>query len=185
MVIKRLRKVTKSRKGQRIVTTKKPASSCSRTVEIPNGVTVEKKGGSLVVKGSKGELSRTLERHTKLEISDSKATFSSESDRRRSKASIGTQEAVLKNMIKGVTEGWECQVKVVHSHFPPKVSVKDNQVVIGNFLGERQSRSANIISGVNVKVDKDVILITGIDREKVGQVGANIEKATKITGFDS
>ena len=62
--------------------------------------------------------------------------------------------------------------------------MKDNQVVIGNFLGERQSRSANIISGVNVKVDKDVILITGIDREKVGQVGANIEKATKITGFD-
>ncbi len=185
MVIKRLRKVTKSRKGRSMVTTKKPASSCSRIVEIPNGVIVEKKGNNLVVKGPKGELSRELKNfHGKVEISGNKVTFSSESDRRRSKAIVGTLEAVLKNMVRGVTEGWECQVKVVHSHFPPKLSVKDNEVVIGNFLGERQSRKAKIVQGVSVKIDKDVLVITGVDKEKVGQVGANIEKATKITGFD-
>ncbi len=156
-----------------------------RTVDVPKGVNVEKKGNTLVVKGPKGELVRELKNvHAKIEIADGKVTFSSESERRRTKSSLGTLEAILENMIKGVTEGWECEVKVVHSHFPPKVSVKDNQVIIANFLGERESRKAKITPGVNVKVDKDVIVITGIDKEKVGQVGANIEKATKITGFD-
>lgn len=185
MVIKRLRKLKKSRKGRSVVVTKKPASSCSRIVEIPSGVTVENKGNSLAVKGPKGELSRNLgNNNAKIKIADNKVTFSADSDRRASKAAVGTLEANLVNMIKGVTTGWECQVKVVHSHFPPKLSVKDSEVVIGNFLGERRSRNAKITEGVNVKIDKDTIIITGIDKERVGQVGANIEKATKITGFD-
>ncbi len=185
MVIKRLRKVTKSRKGRSMVTTKKLASSSSRTVEIPNGVKVEKNGSVLLVKGPKGELSKKIiSSEVDVKVAGDKVIFSIDSQRRKVKALLGTSEASLNNMIKGVTEGWECQVKAVHSHFPPKISVKDKEVIIQNFLGERRSRAAVITDGIEVKVDKDLIIIKGIDREKVGQVAANIEKATKIRGFD-
>ena len=92
--------------------------------------------------------------------------------------------AHIKNMIRGVTSGFEYKMKTVYSHFPIKTSVEGNDFVIQNFLGERYARKASILEGVKVVVKGDDITVTGIDKEKVGQTVANIERATKVRNRD-
>jgi large subunit ribosomal protein L6 len=104
----------------------------------------------------------------------------SQSPHRKEKALIGTYKAHIRNMIKGVTQGYECQMKTVFSHFPIKTSVDGKQLVIQNFLGERFARRADILEDIKVEVKGEIITLTGIDKEKVGQTAANIERATKV-----
>jgi len=68
--------------------------------------------------------------------------------------------------------------------FPIKVNVEGSHVVIGNFLGERSNRKADIVGQTKVQVDKDEIIVTGINKENVGHTAANIERAAKVQGFD-
>jgi large subunit ribosomal protein L6 len=75
-------------------------------------------------------------------------------------------------------------MKTVFSHFPIKTSVEDNKFVIQNFLGERAPRNAVILDGVNVEVKGEDVTVSGIDREKVGQTVANIERATSVKRRD-
>ena len=156
-----------------------------KTVDIPEGVNASKQGNNLVVTGPKGQLEREFKHHiVKLEIKDNKINVSSKDDRRKLKALVGTWAALAKNIVTGVDKEWEVRLKSVYSHFPMKLAVEGNKFVIQNFLGEKAPRSAKIVEGTNVKVDKDYIIITGIDREKVGQTGANIEIAAKVVGYD-
>ena len=57
-------------------------------------------------------------------------------------------------------------------------------MIINNFLGERKSRSARVLPGTKVEIGKDEVVITGMDKENVGQTMANIEQATRVHGFD-
>ena len=87
-------------------------------------------------------------------------------------------------MIKGVNEEFEYSMKTVFSHFPIKTSVEGNKFIIQNFLGERSPRIARILDGVTVKVNAEDITVSGIDKEKVGQTVANIERATIVRNRD-
>ena len=87
-------------------------------------------------------------------------------------------------MKRGVTQGFEYKMKTVFSHFPIKTMVEGNEFIIQNFLGERSPRRAKILEGVNVDVKAENITIIGIDKEKVGQTVANIERATKVKERD-
>lgn len=155
------------------------------TITIPEGVTVTKENETLIVKGEKGELKRIFS-HPKVYIKINKENIeiTSKDVLRIEKALIGTYIAHIKNMIKGVSIGFEYKMKTVFSHFPIKTSVEGNQFVIQNFLGERSARYANIIDGVNVEAKGDDITVKGIDKEKVGQTVANIERATRVKKRD-
>jgi len=64
------------------------------------------------------------------------------------------------------------------------VKAAKDKVTIENFLGERYPRTANIIGTAQVKVQGDEVVITGVNKEDVGQTMANLEQATKIKGKD-
>ena len=87
-------------------------------------------------------------------------------------------------MIKGVTDGWTYNLKIVYKHFPIKAAVQGNVFVIENFLGERHPRKADILNGVTVQVKGEEVTVEGIDRNAVGQTAANIEMATRVRGRD-
>ena len=108
----------------------------------------------------------------------------SKSPHRKEKALIGTFSAHIKNMIKGVTEGFEYKMKTVYSHFPIKISVEENEFIIQNFLGERSPRRAKILENVKVETIGDNVTVSGIDKEKVGQTAANIERAARVKNRD-
>ena len=157
----------------------------TRQVEIPPGVNVALEGNALTVSGPKGTLVRDMRfPQIDVRIEDGEVVVSTASDKKRFLAMSGTLEAHVKSMIRGVVEGYEYRMKVVYSHFPIQLKLQGNRLDIGNFLGEKQPRTAKIIEGVTVKIGNDEVTLTGIDKEKVGNTAANIEHATKITKRD-
>jgi large subunit ribosomal protein L6 len=155
-------------------------------IKIPDGIQITIEGKTVHVKGQKGSLSKILS-HPKITIAVQGAVVRiscSQSPRRKEKALIGTFKAHIRNMIKGVSQGYECKMKTVFSHFPIKTSVDGNHLVIQNFLGERFPRRADILENVKVEVKGENIILTATDKEKVGQTAANIEHATKVKNRD-
>ncbi len=75
-------------------------------------------------------------------------------------------------------------MKIDYSHFPMRVSVKGKSVVIENFFGERSARSAEIIGDTTVTIKADRVTVAGISKKDVAETVANIERSTKIKGFD-
>jgi len=157
----------------------------NQEINIPDSVNVSYENDIILIKGEKGEISRKFS-HPKINISvqKDKIVINSKNVRKKEKALLGTFVAHIKNMIKGVTEGFEYQMKTVFSHFPIKTSVEGNEFLIQNFLGERAARRAKILEGVNVEVKGDDVKVTGIDKEKVGQTVANIERAAMVKKRD-
>jgi large subunit ribosomal protein L6 len=154
-------------------------------VIIPNGVTVNFDKGILTVKGQKGEFSKSFTNaKVELKINNNLIEINSKNVRRKDKALLGTYVAHINNMVRGVSKGFEYKMKTVFSHFPIKTTVEGNDFIIQNFLGERSPRRAKIHEGVKVEIKGDNILVTGIDREQVGQTVANIEKATRVKNRD-
>jgi len=154
-------------------------------IPIPDGVQVHFEQNHLTVKGKKGELIREFS-HPKITISitEQGILIHCKQPRRKQKALVGTFVAHMKNMMKGVTTGFEYHMKTVYSHFPIKTSVEGTSFVIQNFLGERAPRKADILSGISVDISGENITVKGIDKEKVGQTVANIERAAKVKRRD-
>ena len=159
-------------------------------VRIPEGVEVSVDGMKVTVKGPKGELSRDFShaRGVLIRLDEDeegkKVVVEAYFANRRLKALVGTIASHISNMITGVTKGYRYKLKIVFSHFPISVKVEGDKVLIENFLGEKAPRVAKIMPGVTVKVQKDDVIVEGIDIEAVGQTAANIELATKVQDKD-
>ena len=157
-----------------------------KRMEIPEGVNVEITGGKLVVSGPKGTLERLM-RYPSIEIriEDGELIISTESERKKIYAMLGTYAAHARNMFRGVEEEYIYSMKVVYSHFPIQLKEIGNKLEIVNFLGEKEPRYAEIPESVRMKIAGDEITLTGIDKELVGVTASRIEKATKVRGRDS
>lgn len=156
-----------------------------KTIEIPEGVNLEKKANLLEVTGPKGTLSRELsDPKVSWEIKDNKVIVKSKSDNKRTIALTGTFASHIQNMVLGVTKGFEARLKVIYSHFPMKLKLEGNELVVQNFMGGRAPKKAQVIENVKVEVKKDEIIVTGINKEDVGQTAGRIEQVTTVRGFD-
>ena len=156
------------------------------TVEIPEGVTASIDGDMITITGPKGSVSRDFvsARH---DIYQEGGALIVRVDipRRKEIALAGTRNAHLNNMVKGVTDGFTYTLKALYSHFPMTLAVKGNQLIVNNYFGERVPRSAAILNGVEVKVqNKTEVVVSGIDKEAVGQTAANIERSTTVKKRD-
>jgi len=156
------------------------------TVEIPEGVSASIDGDNVTITGPKGSISREFV-STRHDIFQEGGALIVRIDvpRRKERALAGTWNAHLNNMVKGVTDGFTYTLKALYSHFPMTLAVQGNQLVVNNYFGERVPRSANILAGVDVKVqNKTEIVVSGIDKEAVGQTAANIERSTTVKKRD-
>jgi large subunit ribosomal protein L6 len=154
-------------------------------LKIPENVKVEIEGKKVKVSGERGELERNFdEKGIKIDFVEGKIVVSSESERKKFRALVGTIIAHIKNMIEGVTKGFTYRLRVVYSHFPITVKVEGDKILIQNFLGERVPRVAKIVGKTQVKVEGSDLIVSGINVEEVGQTAANIEQACRIVGYD-
>ncbi len=154
-------------------------------IVVPENLQVNLENDTISISSEKGELSRTFSHpKVRLSVNGNTVTVECKNPRRREKAFAGTYVAHIKNMIRGLTDGFEYKMKTVFSHFPIKTSVEGNDFVIQNFLGERAARHAKILDGITVEAKGEDITVRGIDKEKVGQTVANIERATKVKKRD-
>ncbi len=163
------------------------------SIPIPEGVNVTIEGRKVKVVGPKGELARVLwypQLHIAIAETDkgSEVVIKSDSSRKNTKAMAGTYRSHINNMIIGTNEGFFYKLKVLHAHFPMQVALtkEGNAISISNFLGERKARVAKIMEGANVEIKGkgSEIVVSGIDKEAVGQTTANIEQTTRIKRYD-
>jgi len=157
----------------------------ARTIEIPEGVSVSLSQDVVTARGPKGTVERKFwYPGIRIEVRESEVLVDAESSRKEQKAMVGTFASHIKNLMIGVSEGFECKMNIVYAHFPMQVKVEGKTLVIGNFLGEKKPRIAKILGETKVKVSGNEVTITGINKEDVGQTAANIEQKTKIKRFD-
>jgi large subunit ribosomal protein L6 len=158
----------------------------SKEVNVPKDVTLEIAGNIIMARGSKGEVKKKLDlqKNIRIEKLDGKVKVSSDSDRRSSKAIVGTIAAHIRNAVEGVTKGYTYRLRIIYSHFPVTVKVEGDKVLVNNFLGERVPRVAKILGSSQVKVDQQDIIVTGPNLDEVSQTAANIEQTCRIIGFD-
>jgi len=153
--------------------------------ELPKGVSAELKGLILTIKGPKATLSRKFfHPRMRMTVAKGKITMETRIASRKEKALVGTWAAHARNMIRGVQEPFTYRMKAVYAHFPVKMTVKGNELVIENFLGERHPRRAPILGETKVTVKGQELDLVGPSLEEVGQTAANIENATRIRDRD-
>jgi large subunit ribosomal protein L6 len=145
-------------------------------VDIPEGVTVDVEGTSLKAMGPNGELSRSFMKTIELEIDGGSVNVKGEN-----LAYVNTVKAHITNMVKGVNEGFTKRMKILYAHFPITIEMKGKDVLIKNFLGERDPRKTKIAGdATKLEVKGQDITISGPDKEGVGQTAANLISVTRI-----
>jgi large subunit ribosomal protein L6 len=156
-----------------------------KEIEIPEGVEVNLDANILTVKSKDNENKKNLFYPTiGVEIKDNKVLLEPKKFSKREKKIINTFRSHIINMIKGVQETFEYRVEICSSHFPMTVNIENGEIVVKNFLGEKIPRRANIVDGVDAKIEGNIIVLKSSDKEKVGQTAGNCEKATRITNRD-
>jgi large subunit ribosomal protein L6 len=157
----------------------------SQKIEIPENTEIILEGNVIIIKGAHGENKRKLDlKELEIHKEGNHITLSCKKATKKEKKRINTGIAHIRNMIKGVSKKFEYQMKICFSHFPITAEVKGNELIIKNFLGEKQNRMSKIPKGAEVNVNKDIITIESINKEIAGQTAANIETATKIRNRD-
>ncbi|MEM0257444.1 MAG: 50S ribosomal protein L6 [Thermofilum sp.] len=155
-----------------------------RRIEVPQGVSVKVEGKRVVVSGPLGSVEKDFS-HAKnilVKLEDGAVVVETFNATKKDYALVNTLAAHIENMIEGVTKGYRYKLKIVYAHFPMNVKVENNRVVIENFLGERGKRYATVLPGVKVKVEKEEIIVEGVDKDAVAQTAANIHLSTHLTG---
>jgi large subunit ribosomal protein L6 len=156
-------------------------------VELPSGFSVTLTGGRIRGHGPLGTLERDFPSDViELTVAGTTATLHLKlgQGRKTSRALLGTWAAHLRNMAAGLTRGVEARLKVVAAHFPMKVQVRGEEIVVENFLGEKYPRSTRLVPGTKAQVEGEFVLLNGTDVEQVGQSAANIERVTHIRDYD-
>jgi len=152
-----------------------------KSVEIPEGVKVEVEGRVVKVTGEKGTLMRDFS-HAPVSILSEGSVVKVQTSwpRKREASLVGTVSSHINNMMTGVKKGFTYKMKIVFSHFPISVKVREKMVSIENFTGERSPRVTRIMGEANVVVKGEDVIVQGINIEDVSQTAANIQRATKV-----
>ncbi len=155
-------------------------------VVLPEGVTAALEGGVLKVSGRLGSCERDISKvPVRVEVLGNRIRITPLLRKRRGRAILGTMVSHVRNMALGVVRGYAYKLKVVYSHFPVTIRVKGDEVLIDNFIGEKNPRRAKIVgAGTTVSVEGDDVVVKGPCLEAVSQTAANIEQATRIKEKD-
>ncbi len=150
-----------------------------KPVIIPEGVRIEKQDRALKITGPKGEINLELPREIKLQEEGNEIILTRSSDEKRVKALHGLFRVLIYNAITGVSAGWERKLDFKGVGF--RVEVQENKLV----LNVGYSHPVEIIApaGISFNVTKNVITVSGIDKQVVGQVAANIRKVRPVEPY--
>lgn len=146
-------------------------------IELPPNVNVDILGSTVKVKGPKGELSYNLPEGIRVSKSDSKIVVERETDSKVVKALHGLARSLISNMVNGVSAGYERTLEITGIGY--RAQVKGNKIIFT--LGYSHPIEYELPVGVTARVDEKqtTITLSGIDKQLVGQVAANI-KALKM-----
>lgn len=141
-----------------------------KPISISKGIDVKIDGGSVSVKGPKGELKKTFNNSVSISVSGGNIIVGLKNDQDAPEI-WGLTRALIANMLKGVTDGFEKNLEFDGVGY--KANVRGNELELN--LGYSHPVLVKIPEGIMVKVEKNVIKISGIDNELIGQFAAEVK----------
>jgi large subunit ribosomal protein L6 len=144
-------------------------------IQVPSGVTITVDNDSITVVGPKGQLVVPHLSDVTVVVENGVATVTRKDDERIARAQHGLQRALLNNAVVGVTTGYSKQLEVNGVGY--RVSGGGNQIDLS--LGFSHPVKYTAQQGVQLAVEKMLITVSGIDKQKVGQVAAEIRSLKK------
>jgi large subunit ribosomal protein L6 len=144
-----------------------------RAVAVPSGITANVEGQTVKVKGPKGALSAVLPDDVVVKLDGGQIKVDPRSETKRARSQWGTSRTLVANLISGVTKGFERRLEINGVGYRAAVQGKNLQMA----LGYSHDIIYPIPEGITIATPKPVeIVITGSDRQKVGQVAAEIRE---------
>jgi large subunit ribosomal protein L6 len=145
-------------------------------IPVPAGVEVNISGSDVTVKGPKGQLSLTVSDPIKVEVTDGQVVVTRPDDERTSRSLHGLTRTLIANQIIGVTDGYTKALEIVGTGF--RVAAKGQALEFA--LGYSHSITVEPPQGISFAVEGNTkIVVSGIDKQAVGEVAANIRKLRK------
>jgi large subunit ribosomal protein L6 len=140
-------------------------------VAIPDGVTVDRVGDEIRVKGPEGTLSERIPSSIDVKIENSEVVFKRPDDRRGNRELHGLARALVASMVNGVTKPFVKELEIQGVGYRAEVNAKNLKLTVGY----SHAVDMPIPDGLKVSVDRNVIVrIEGISAQKVGQFAANV-----------
>src|SRR4030095_1860623 len=147
-----------------------------KPVPVPNGVTVTVSGPAITVNGPKGEVSRKLHPDMQVKVENGTVTVDRPSDEDRHRALHGLTRSLIANMVEGVTQGYKKQLEITGVGYKAEVKPFGLQLALG-FSHPVEYRAP---AGIKLTAPQPTaVVIEGADKEKVGQVAAEIRALRK------
>jgi large subunit ribosomal protein L6 len=144
-----------------------------RPVAVPSGITANVAGQTVKVKGPKGTLEVVLHDDVSVALDGDRIKIDPRNETKRARAQWGTSRTLIANLIAGVTKGFEQRLEINGVGYRAAVQGKNLQLA----LGYSHDVAYPIPEGITIATPKPVeIVISGIDRQKVGQVAAEIRE---------
>ncbi len=147
-----------------------------RPVPLPSGVTASTEGQILSVKGPKGSLQLQMRDEIRYDISEDGISVQPANDTKQARAFWGMQRTLVQNLVTGVTDGFTKVLEITGVGYRAAAQGRK----LNMKLGYSHDVDIEIPEGIDVKTpDATTVEITGIDRQKVGQVAAEIRRWRK------
>lgn len=144
-------------------------------IQIPSGVTITVDSGDVVVKGPKGELTQFITPAVDVKVDDGSLSVHPKDQSREARAQHGLMRALINNMVTGVTKGFEKKLEVNGVGFRVGMSGSDLEMS----LGFSHPVKYHAPEGVQISTNKMEITVSGINKQQVGQVAAEIRGLKK------
>jgi len=144
-------------------------------LQVPSGVTITVDSDVITVKGAKGELTVPHLSDVTVALDGDQAIVTRNNEGRIARAQHGLQRALLNNAVQGITKGFEKKLEVNGVGF--RVASSNNELTMS--LGFSHEVKYKAPAGVTVTNDKMTIIVSGIDKQQVGQVAADIRSLKK------
>jgi len=145
-------------------------------IQLPQGVEAKLQGNTLTVKGPKGELSQEINELVKLDVSDSEIKVNvANPSSKKERAMWGLFRSLVRNMVQGVSEGFTRQLEVNGVGY--RVSVSGQKLTFN--VGYSQPAEFTVPEGIDVQVEGNVVTLSGIDKQAVGETAARIKQIKK------
>ncbi len=144
-------------------------------IQIPDQVKINLADSLIEVTGPKGTLKRDIPKEIKVSIDKNQISVKRNSDERRTKEFHGLIRTLISNMIEGVSEGFNKRLKYVGVGYRAQVQGKELELNVG------YSHPVKIIApaGIEFSMDKNIIVVSGINKELVGKVASDIRAVRK------
>jgi large subunit ribosomal protein L6 len=145
-------------------------------VPVPEGVKCELKDSTLTISGPKGKLEQTFQASIGIEIKDGEIVISRRSEERQERAFQGLTRALINNMVLGVSQGYERTLQIEGVGYRASLQGKNLHLL----LGYSHPIHVEPPEGITFAVEgTQTIKISGIDKQQVGQVAANVRAFRK------